>query len=146
MKLFGIGALLGLILVPLTGSAPQARTVTLKADDFLRFKPNRITAQSGSELVIVLENTGTVSGLEHNFVLLTKGSDPNRFGNAAMSQKANDYIPPLLKEQIVAHTSLVAAGKTTQVSFTVPSEKGSYAYLCSYPGHFSVSKGVLVVE
>ncbi len=143
-KLFAMAAFMALFLAPLL--APQTQTVTLKADDFLRFKPSQIRAKAGSELVIILKNTGTVSSLQHNFVLLTKGSDPNRFGNAAMDKKDVGYIPPNLKEQVIAHTSLVASGKTEQVSFTVPSEKGNYAYLCSYPGHFSVSKGTLVVE
>ena len=124
---------------------PRQKTATIQADDFLRFSPTEIEAQAGSQLTIFLVNKGKMPSLEHNFVLLAADMDPARFGNAAMNAQADGYIPPSLKDSVVAATPMAAAGQSVSTTFTVPA-KGSYVYICSYPGHYSVSRGKLTAR
>ena len=66
---------------------------------------------------------------------------------AAMTAKATDYIPPGLKDQIVAHTALLGPRKSDEITFKVPDAPGDYPFLCSFPAHFQVGmKGVLTVK
>jgi azurin len=46
----------------------------------------------------------------------------------------------------VAHTRLLDPGKSTTIYFTAPKEPGRYPYLCSFPGHAQLMRGVLIVE
>jgi len=81
----------------------------------------------------------------HNFVLLKKGVDVAAFGMEAMKAGLDkDYIPNDGAD-VIAHTKLLGGGETDTISFKAP-EPGTYEYICSYPGHFSLMRGVLIVE
>jgi azurin len=123
----------------------NGRDITIEADDFLRFNLKEIEAEAGSQLTINLVNTGKIPSLQHNFVLLAAEMDPARFGNAAMNAQAEGFIPANLKDSVIAHTAMAEAGQKVSTTFTVP-DQGTYVYICSYPGHYSVSRGKLVVR
>jgi azurin len=125
--------------------AAQRQTVTIEADDFMRFNLKTIRCKSGSEMRLVLKNVGRMPNHAHNWVLLKSDADVAAFGQAAMGAKATDYVPADQRGAIVAHTKLANAGQAVEVVFTAPA-KGSYPFLCSYPGHYSLSRGMLVVE
>jgi azurin len=78
----------------------------------------------------------------HNFVLLTKGTDIAKFATAAMNAKATEYIP---SKGVIAHTKLIGGGESTTIKFTV-SAKGTYDFICSFPGHYAMMKGKFIVE
>ena len=126
------------------GPLPQ-KTVTIEADDFLRFSQAEIEAQSGTQLTVTLVNKGKMPNLQHNFVLLAPDMDPARFGNAAMSAQDDGYIPTSLRDSVIANTRMAASGQSVSTTFTVPG-KGAYVYICSYPGHYTVSRGKLIAK
>lgn len=139
--LFAIGAM--------AAFAAQARTITIEGLDTLRFSVEEIPASPGETLTIKLTNNSTFPAIamSHNWVLLKPGADPHAFDKAALASRANDYIPESKLDQIVAHTGLVAGGESDTVTFTVPSEPGTYAYICTFPGHFLAGmKGTLIVK
>ena len=49
------------------------------------------------------------------------------------------------KKKILAHTKLLGPGEEDSVIFTAPSP-GKYEYLCTFPGHFGIMRGVLTVK
>jgi hypothetical protein len=42
--------------------------------------------------------------------------------------------------------SCISAGREYALSFTAPAKPGRYPFICSFPGHWRVMKGVLIVE
>ena len=40
---------------------------------------------------------------------------------------------------------LVGGGESSSVTFPAP-EKGTYDYICTFPGHYAIMRGILVVE
>ncbi len=46
---------------------------------------------------------------------------------------------------ILAHTPMSTPGETVQVTFTAPSEPGTYRYICTYPGHYVMMQGTMTV-
>ena len=115
----------------------------------MKFNVQTIEAKPGEQLKVVLTNVGTQPKevMGHNWVLLKKGADPAAFNAAAVAAKATDYIPPALKDQVVAHTALLGPRKSDEITFTVPNEPGDYPFLCSFPAHYQVGmKGVLTVK
>jgi azurin len=129
--------------------AKGGRTVELTAGDTMKYDVTSIQAKPGERLHVVLKSTGTAPkvAMAHNFVLLKEGASPVEFNNAAMTARDTDFIPPSMKDQILAHTDLAGPGETVDVTFTAPTKPGTYTYLCSFPGHYQVGmKGELIVK
>lgn len=108
-----------------------------------------IDASPGEQLRIRLTTVSNLpaTAMAHNWILLKMGVDPVAFAQAAVTAKANDYIPQDRTDDIIAYTGLAAGGETVEVTFTVPEETGNYEYLCSFPGHFTAGmRGTLNVQ
>ena len=43
-------------------------------------------------------------------------------------------------------TRMVAPLSATALRFTAPKEPGHYPYICTFPGHWIIMKGVMVVK
>ena len=130
-------------------AAKGGRTVDLTAGDTMKYDVTSIQAKPGERLHVVLKSTGTAPkiAMAHNFVLLKEGASPVEFNNAAMNARDTDFIPPSMKDSIIAHTGLAGPGETVDVTFTAPTNPGTYTYLCSFPGHYQVGmKGELIVK
>lgn len=129
-------------------SAPQAATsVEVTGGDNMKFSLTRIEAPANTDFKITLVNIGTQPKevMGHNLVILKPGSDVNAYAAAALTAKANDYIPENLNDQVVAHTPLLGPRKSADITVNLP--PGEYPYLCSFPAHAQVGmKGVLVVK
>jgi azurin len=55
-----------------------------------------------------------------------------------------NYIPPTSK--VLYYTFLLQPGKSETIYFTAPDKLGNYEFLCSYPGHYMVMRGILKIE
>jgi azurin len=72
---------------------------------------------------------------------------PVDINNAAVNARATGFIPPDMKEKLVAYTPLAGNGETVEVVFNAPSKAGSYNYICTFPGHYALGmKGTLIVK
>jgi azurin len=133
----------------LIGSSALAdQTVVVEANDQMKFSVNKIEAKAGSELTIVLKNVGSMpkAAMGHNLVVLNKDANPAAFSQAAAASPATEYIPPAMKDQVMAATKMLGPKEEDSITFTVPSAPGEYVYLCSFPAHYIVGmKGVIVV-
>lgn len=127
----------------------QAQTVTIEAQDNLRFSVEKIVAQPGEEITIKLVNNTKFPAvaMSHNLVLLKNKADASAFAQAAMMAKDNGYIPADKTDLIIAHTAMLAGGESDTITFTAPKEPGTYVYICTFPGHFAAGMvGKLVVK
>jgi len=125
------------------------RTVELTAGDNMKYDVTTIDAKPGEKLHVVLKSTGTAPkiAMAHNFVLLKEDANATEFNNAAMTARDTDFIPPAMKDKIIAHTGLAGPGETVDVAFAAPTKPGTYEFLCSFPGHYQVGmKGQLNVK
>jgi azurin len=85
--------------------------------------------------------------MAHNWILLKQGSDPAAFASAAVTHQAEDYLPPDLAGEVLAHTRLLGPQQSDTITFKAPAEPGEYPFLCSFPAHYLTGmKGVLVVR
>ena len=128
-------------------ATPTTEEITLNAGDDMKFDKTEITVKAGSTVKLTLHHTGKSpkTGMGHNFVLLATGTNLTDFTTAAIAAKDNDYIPKDLQSSIIAHTKLLGGGESDTIEFPAP-EKGTYTYICTFPGHFATMKGTLTVE
>lgn len=121
--------------------------VYLTGNDQMKYNKNQITVKAGDEVVLTFEHVGKLpkETMGHNFVLLKKGTDIQKFGQEAVEYKDNDYIPED-SDAIIVHTKMLGGGEKVEITFEAPEEKGNYDYVCSFPGHIALMKGILTVE
>jgi azurin len=116
----------------------------------MKYDVTSIHARPGERLHVVLKSVGTMPKvvMAHNFVLLKAGANPAEFASAAMNARATDFMPPEMKDKVIAAAKgLAGPGETIDVTFTAPTKPGTYPYLCSFPGHYMVGmKGELIVK
>ena len=120
--------------------------VTIASNDGMRFDVRKINVSAGQKVRLTLNHTGKLDKkiMRHNVVILKNGVKASAFAVKAASSKENDYIPVGTSE-VIAHTKMIGGGESTVVEFIAP-EKGVYNYICSFPGHFAMMKGKLIVE
>ena len=114
----------------------------------MKYNLTTIEAKAGEEIKVILTNGGSMpkEAMGHNWVLLKAGSDGMTFATAAMSAKDTDYIPPALKDQVLASIGLLGPRKSGEVTFKAPAP-GEYPFLCTFPAHYAVGmKGTLIVK
>lgn len=145
-SVLGVAGLAGMTVGEVRGTA-AAKTVTVEpVGNEMKYATTEITAEAGSELTIVMNNTATIPPMQHNVVVLQNQEGVKKtVGTAAMQAKDNDFIPPEHSDVIIAHTPMVKPGESGEVTFTVP-EAGEYPYICTYPGHWMSMQGTLIVE
>ncbi|HET8828500.1 MAG TPA: azurin [Pelobium sp.] len=120
--------------------------ITLNSNDMMKFDKAEIIVTAGQTVVLTLNHTGTqpLTAMGHNFVLLTQGTVMADFAMAAMAAKDNNYIPTD-DSNVIAHTKVIGGGESDTITFTAP-EKGTYDFLCSFPGHYSIMNGKFIVQ
>lgn len=119
----------------------------------MTFDQAEMTVKPGQKVKLTLDNTPipNIQPLPHNWVLVKPGKD-QVVGNAAVvmasdpTAASKHYIPETVKADIIAHTKLAAANTKETVEFTAPAEAGDYPYICTFPGHFLLMRGVLHVK
>ena len=133
-----------------SGASKQggARTIEITANDQMKFSLNAIEAKPGEELHVVLTNVGTVpkEAMGHNWILLKSGSDVMAYSAAAAGAKDQNYEPSNLNDQVVAKIDLLGPRQTGEVTFKAPEQPGEYPFLCSFPGHAALMRGILTVK
>lgn len=120
--------------------------ITLNGNDKMQYDLSEIDVYEGQTIVLTLNHTGTMpaAAMGHNFVLLKQGTDLEKFEAEAAKAQKDGYIPTDTSE-IIAHTKLLGGGESDTITFKAP-EKGTYDFMCSFPGHYSVMKGKFNVK
>lgn len=120
--------------------------VVLLADDMMKFNKNEIKVPAGKTVRLTLRHVGKlpVEQMGHNFVLLTQGTEIPAFGAKASAARDNGYIPEGT-DAVIAHTKMLGGGQSDTIEFEAPAP-GTYEFICSFPGHYSVMRGQFIVE
>ncbi|MDO8540579.1 MAG: plastocyanin/azurin family copper-binding protein [Opitutaceae bacterium] len=138
-----------LLLAADAGSGPRVVKIRAGADNVMKFDVASITAAPGETIKVVVTNATTLpkNVMGHNWVLLTKGTDPVAFAASAAADAKDGYIPSKAKDQVLAFIALLGPDEVGEVTFKAPAEPGEYPFLCTFPAHCLVGmKGVLVVK
>lgn len=112
--------------------------------DELAYDVVEIRAQAGSGITIEFVNNS--AGMPHNIVFVNGDSDVNPVGIAALQASKTEYVPENELDRIFGYTAMAGPGETVSVTIAVPEEPGIYPYICTYPGHFTVMQGRLIVR
>lgn len=122
------------------------KIITVKVvKDIMKFDKQLITAKAGTTVSIVLQNPDF---MQHNLVLIKPGM-LEKVGAAAdrIAQDPNgakmNYVPKI--PEILKATPLVNPGGKFTLTLKVPDVAGDYPYVCTFPGHWRIMRGILRV-
>ncbi len=125
---------------------PDTKTIALGiVPNVLKYDTAKITVKAGQKLKIVLTNPDQ---MQHNFVLLAPGS-LDRFGAAAdkfltdPQATAKNFTPD--SPDILAKMPMVNPFSKFELRITAPQKPGEYPFVCTFPGHWRIMQGVMVV-
>ncbi len=125
----------------------HARVINIKTVSGLKFDVTKFKVKAGESLALKLKN---VDSMPHNLVITKPGKKSN-VGEAAFKMmndpKAIDkhYVPDN-RNDVITFTHVISPKGAHTSYFTAPKEKGEYPYICTFPGHWQVMQGVMVVE
>ncbi len=123
-----------------------SRPVRVEAADNLQFAQKRLTAKGGEWIALTFANPDVVP---HNWALIRPGS-LERVGDQVNKLIGDpdayryQYVPKT--EDVICYTDIVDPKSEFTITFQVPDQPGIYPYLCTFPGHWMVMNGELVVE
>ena len=117
----------------------------LNSNDQMQFDKKVLSASPGQKVTLTLNHTGRGNKMimGHNFVLLKSGIDVDDFARRAVEAIDSEYIPE--GDEMIAYTTLIGGGETTSVTFEAPST-GIYTFICTFPAHYQLMKGQLIVK
>ena len=142
----GPGAVADNEATPSTGPAENGLVkLVINSDDQMRYDKDELRVKAGSTVELTLNHTGQLAkeAMGHNVVILKPGTDIASFAQKAFTARNNDYIPE--GDAIIAHTKLIGGGESTIITFEAPA-KGTYDFICSFPGHYGLMQGKFIVE
>ncbi len=126
------------------GNYPTSITIKGMGKDMseMKFDLSKIVINKGKTIKMTLINEGDNSVMTHNFVVVKNGM-AEKVAITGAQHKDNGYVAPN-DENVIYASPIVEYGQTKTFQFSV-NEKGTYQFICSYPGHFKLMSGYLVV-
>ena len=109
----------------------------------IAFEPKNITVKENTRIRLTLENKSSAAGMLHNFVLVEIGSGAEIAKSGIKAGKKNHFVPK--DSRVIAFTEIIDLGETVSIEFDAPS-KGSYHYICTFPGHYPNMVGRMIIE
>jgi len=125
------------------GEASFTINVTGNSMADMAYDPTSMTVKSGDKVKIKLVNKNTAEGMLHNWVLIRLGTGAEIASAAIKAGADKIYVPE--SPDVFAASPLAGPAETVEFEFTAPA-KGSYNYICTYPGHFPKMLGKMIVE
>ena len=126
---------------------PGLQTVTIQTiPERLLYDVREFRVKGGQPVKLVFENPDVTP---HNLLIVQPGAaDEVGLAGNEMAKLADGmarhFIPDSPK--ILHKTQLLNQGESETLRFHAPSKPGSYPYLCTFPGHWLVMKGEMIVE
>jgi putative heme-binding domain-containing protein len=123
-----------------------ARAIMIEAGKNLSYSVRSFAVKAGEPIGLTLINPDAVP---HNWALVKPGATAavgdliNKF-IAEPDAAQRQYIPRT--EQVLAYTDIVPPQDQFTIFFRAPSAPGRYPYLCTFPGHWMVMNGEMIVE
>jgi azurin len=112
----------------------------------MRYDTPRLVVEAGKPFEILFENADF---MPHNLVVV-KPNSREKVGTAAALMKPDEfdhhgraYVP--MSPEILGATKMLREGQRETLKLTAPTEEGVNEYFCTFPGHYQVMWGRLVV-
>ncbi len=126
------------------------REIVILGNDAMQFDLKSFEVSPEERVALTFKNAGSMPkvAMGHNLVVLKKNVDALSFGQKVLASggSASNPLPNSLLGDVLAYTKLLGPGESERITFVSPSEAGEYAYVCTFPGHFAMMRGKMIVK
>ncbi|MFT5633396.1 MAG: azurin [Rubritalea sp.] len=125
----------------------HAKKVQIKTIPRLKYDRTKFTVKAGESVALELKN---IDSMPHNIVI-TKPGKKQQVGETAFKMmndpnaRKKNYVPDD-KSDLIAYSDVVEPTGKHTTYFKAPKEKGGYPFICTFPGHWQVMQGVMIIE
>ena len=116
----------------------------------MQFNKREFEVAAGQVVELEFKNVGKLpkAAMGHNLVILKEGVSALSFGSKALKAgaSATNPLPKSVMDEVLAHTKLLGPGESETIKFAAPSTQGLYQFVCTFPGHYSIMRGIMVVK
>ena len=121
--------------------------IELDAIAGLQYAQKELRVKGGAKVALTFRNLDP--SMPHNVAIvqpdrLTAIMDASMKLAASRDGLAKHYVPE--DKGVIALSPVLQSGNSYVVYFRSPRKPGTYPYLCTYPGHWQVMQGKLIVE
>ena len=124
---------------------PQLTTVRIgTVVEKMKYDLNEFTVKPGKKIKLIFANPDF---MPHNLVF-TKPNKADSVAQQALTLGAKGFAMAFVPESsdVLWATKLVDNGKEEELTFTSPEKTGDYPYVCTFPGHHILMRGVMKVR
>ena len=118
-------------------------TITIGTKPGLKYDLEKFVIKSGAKVKLVFNND---DDMQHNLVIVLPNT-ADEVGEMTLALgldgAAMDYVPR--SENVLHYTGLLQPRTTEGIYFTAPEKEGQYQYVCTYPGHYVIMRGTMIV-
>ncbi len=132
---------------PTVSEQDDVTTVWLEVvPELMKFNRDTFTVKAGKKIMLELDN---LDGMQHNLLIL-KPNTLEKVGAAADAMlrdpKASEkhYVPEI--PEVLFATEMLGPNEVYTLKFTAPTTPGNYPFVCTFPGHWRMMNGIMVVE
>lgn len=130
----------------------MAAEITIEGNDAMQYNLKEFEVKAGETVKLTLKHSGKMpkTSMGHNIVILKPGTNAMSWGLAVPGKGgtvANGYIPTdaTHKAPIIAYSKMLGGGESVTIEFTAPAA-GEYPFVCTFPGHVAMMRGVMKVK
>jgi hypothetical protein len=126
---------------------PGLQTITIKTiPERLLYDLREFKVAPGAPVKLVFENPDVTP---HNLLIVQPGAaDEVGIAGNEMAKTPDGFAKGFIPDspKILHKTKMLNQGDSEVLRFTAPTAKGKYPYICTFPGHWLVMKGEMIVE
>ncbi|MFO0941976.1 MAG: plastocyanin/azurin family copper-binding protein [Pirellulales bacterium] len=130
----------------LTPTGGTEQSIEIQTGKNLTYQQSELRVKAGTAVALTLSNPDVVP---HNWVLVqpNKLNEIGDLANRMISSPeayARHYVPD--SNDVLYFTDIIGPDQKQTIHFKAPSQPGKYPYLCTFPGHWMVMNGLMIVE
>ncbi|HBF16962.1 MAG TPA: hypothetical protein DDW37_04970 [Verrucomicrobiales bacterium] len=110
----------------------------------IQFDVKKVELKAGKKVKLTFVNPDF---MPHNLVI-TKPGTADSVASAAIALGAEGFKKQFLPESdsILHATKLLEKGQSETLEFNAPTEAGEYNFICTFPGHALLMRGIMIVK
>jgi azurin len=119
------------------------RVLKLGTKPGLKYDVTNFEVKAGSKVRLIFNNNDDMT---HNVVIVAPGTADDVASQAlklGLKGSEMNYVPNSSK--VLYHTALLQPETSESIYFIAPSTPGEYTFVCTFPGHASVMRGIIKV-
>ncbi|HYR58620.1 MAG TPA: plastocyanin/azurin family copper-binding protein, partial [Chthoniobacteraceae bacterium] len=117
----------------------------------MRYDTPRLVVEAGKPFEVIFENLDV---MPHNIVFVEPGTRQavaeaaQTMNPGALDKEGRAYIPQdgkRMDKRVLEASKLIEPGQKDTIKLSAPKREGEYEYVCTFPGHWPIMWGKLVV-